>query len=114
MKKPYSFRNGSKLKGDLDERIAKALDALADSPDVMEVIIEGRTLKNSQRSPGFEIKKVYTTVAGAITEVALFGQNGYGRMVKLLSRGITGARNVAERIYHMKRKDISDYFPEHA
>lgn len=113
LKKPYQYRNGRKLKGDLDERIAEALDALADCPEVVEAVVEDRQLINPQRSHGFEIKGVYQTVAGAVTEVALFGRKGYGRMIRLVSMGITSARDLAEKIYHMK-KDSSKYFPEPA
>ena len=110
MNRNYNFRNANKLRGDLDERIAKALDDLADCPDVLEIEIPDRPSKH-KKSIGFEIKRVYTTVSGAVVEVGLLGHRGYGKVVKVLSSGITGARNVAEYIHNLKRGDQREYFP---
>jgi len=102
--------NRVKLKGALDERINNALYEIANCPDVVEVLIPDKPIKHL-KSPRFEIKGVYTTVAGAVVRVALLGPRGYGKVVDVISTGITGARNVAEYIYNLKRRDPLEYFP---
>lgn len=102
--------NRSKLKGALDERINKALLEIADCPDVIEIIIPEKQIKHL-KSPGIEIKGVYTTVVGAFVRVGLLGRGGYGKVVDIVSDGLTGARNVAHYIHNLKRRNPLDYFP---
>lgn len=103
--------NRVKLKGALDERINAALFEIADCPDVVEILIPEKQIKHLKATPCFEIKGVYTTVARSFVRVALLGPRGYGKVVDVVSSGLTGARNVAEYIYNLKRKDPLIYFP---
>ena len=85
------------LKGDLIERIDKALGALAE-PEYIEEVIPEREIHHSKVNTGIEIKN---GVRDGFIRVAVYARDGYGCLCRLALKGIKGM------------KDIPDYVRDH-
>lgn len=113
--RPYTFRNGRKLKGDLDQRIAQALDALADCPEVFEIDVPERSVRHSKTRAMFDlIGQIYESTRGFVVKVGVYGRKGHGKMVQVYCNGIGKAREFADYVRTKLQKNPEEYFPESA